>query len=159
MASDLTSSVASFCLAFAVMSSNGIGDTISNQTDDVIMFSAVQEKIPDLCGDSNITSSSVVRNSPIDISDRAQEFLNNNPAHNNAIATIQYMLGIYFPRCRIVADAIYDFDEEHSFLKLYVADEDSVDNLMCKLEAFDDEWWLSSAEYNLGNIFVDVMAL
>ena len=96
---------------------------------------------------------------PIEISDEAQEFLNNNPAYNNAVATICYKLGIYFCEGRIVVESIYDFDEGHSFLKLYVVDEDSVDNLMRKLEVFDDEWWLSSNEYNLGNIFVDIMAV
>lgn len=165
MANDFASNVTSFCLAFAVMSSNSIGDYISNQTDDVMMFSSNQfdsaynETIVDLYGNSSITNNSAMKSLPIEISDEAQEFLDNNPAYNNAIATIRYMLGIYFRGCRIIADAIYDFDEGHSFLKLYVADEDSVDNLMHKLEAFDDEWWLLSNEYKLGNIFVDVMAL
>lgn len=94
---------------------------------------------------------------PIQYSDGAVELIHQN-GFEYCISEICYRLGDYFPGCRVVAESINDFDGQGS-LKLYVVDEDSVLAMLDRLEAFENDWWLSSKSYETGKIFVDVMPL
>ena len=95
----------------------------------------------------------------MEISSRAQKFLDENPHIKKAIPVIVKELEKYFPEEKIAIDYIVDPDGGDSLLKLYVIGEKSVDEMMDRLEKFENEYWLSSNEFDLGKIFVDVVSI
>lgn len=95
----------------------------------------------------------------IEISSGAQKFLDENPYINEVIPVIAKELEKYFPDEKIVIDYIIDPDGGDSLLKLYVIGEKTVDELMDRLEKFENEYWLSSNEFDLGKIFVDIVSI
>ena len=95
----------------------------------------------------------------LEISSRAWKFLDENTHINEVIPVIANELEKYFPEEKIAIDYIIDPDGGASLLKLYVIGEKSVDELMDRLEKFENEYWLSSDEFELGKIFVDVVSI
>ncbi len=165
MASDYIGEVASITTALALIA-GGLSNSACNQADvGSLITSSEAAYVSDFINEYDNLSNQSIRNIseldkslPIQYSDEAKELISQNN-FGYYVSEICYRLGDYFPGCRVVAESIYDFDGQYSFLKLYVVDETSVEAMLNKLEEFENDWWLSSETYETGKIFVDVMPL
>lgn len=156
-----------YITAALALTASGFGDYyVSNQTTENTSLSvntmAYSANVPEKYENTSTyyeTNTSIVNKSlPIQFSENAKNIIREE-RFSAYISQICYMLGEYFSGCRVVADTFHDFDVNEDILKLYVVDEDKIDNLMSKLSRFEDMWWLSSEAYNSGKILIDVMAL
>ena len=86
-------------------------------------------------------------------------FVYNHPDIGNFLPKIYKKIDEYFPdNLGVHKEIIIDEDGGEDLLKLYVKSNESLDELLEKLDDFND-WWLNTTAFNTGKIFVDVMSL